>query len=116
MNRIIITAACCAGWGLAAHAQQGMSTWLQELAALRTLEQTVSQGYGTASNGLRNIGDLRADEYRLHQVYYGRLETVSPAVLSDPKTTQLENLLDMLTQRLTTELNYWRQQTPIDQP
>jgi len=116
MKRILIIAALCVGWGLVAHAQQGLSTWLEELAALRTLEQTVSQGYKIATSGIRNIGDLRADEYQLHQAYYGGLETVSTAVADNPKTVELENLLETLEQRLTSELKYWRNQTPIDQP
>jgi len=116
MKRILITGALCAGWGLAAHAQQGLSTWLEELAALRALEQTVSQGYKVATGGIRNIGDLRSDEYQLHQAYYGGLETVSPAIADDPKTAELKDLLETLEQRLTSELKYWRNQTPIDQP
>jgi len=116
MKRILITGALCAGWGLAAHAQQGLSTWLEELAALRALEQTVSQGYKVATGGIRNIGDLRSDEYQLHQAYYGGLETVSPAIADNPETVKLEDLLEKLEQRLTSELQYWRNQTPIDQP
>ena len=116
MKQLLITGALCAGWGLAAHAQQGLSTWLEELTALRTLEQTVSQGYKIATSGIRNIGDLRSDEYQLHQAYYGGLQTVSPAVADNPKIIELENLLETLEQRLTSELKYWRNQTPIDQP
>jgi predicted ATPase len=116
MKKLLITGALCAGWGLVAHAQQGLSTWLEELTALRTLEQTVSQGYKITTSGIRNIGDLRSEEYQLHQAYYGGFETVSTAVADDPKTVELENLLQTLEQRLTSELKYWRNQTPIDQP
>jgi hypothetical protein len=116
MKRILITGALCAGWGLAVHAQQGLSTWLEELAALRALEQTVSQGYKIATGGIQNIGDLRADEYQLHKAYYGGLQTVNPTVTDNPKTAQLKDLLQKLEQRLTSELKYWRNQTPIDQP
>jgi hypothetical protein len=116
MKRILITGALCAGWGLAAHAQQGLSTWLEQLAALRALEQTVSQGYKIAIGGIRNIGGLRANEYQLHQAYYGGLETVSPAITNSPKAVELKDLLESLEQRLTTELQYWRNQAPIDQP
>jgi len=114
MKRILITGAICAGWGLSVHAQQGLSTWLEELAALRTLEQTIKQGYTTVTNGLEDIGDLRMDEYRLHQAYYGALETVSPAVIDDPRTLELAALLQQLVQRLNITLDYWRGQTPID--
>ena len=116
MKRLLITGALCAGWGLVTHAQQGLSTWLEELAALRTLEQTVGQGYKIATGGIRNIGDLRSDEYQLHRAYYGGLETVSTAVADNPETVKLEELLETLEQRLTSELKYWRNQTPIDQP
>ena len=54
--------------------------------------------------------------YQLHQAYYGGLQTVSSAVADNPKTIELENLLETLEQRLTSELKYWRNQTPIDQP
>jgi hypothetical protein len=116
MKQILITGALCAVWGLAAHAQQGLSTWLEQLVALRSLEQTVSQGYKIATGGIRSIGDLRSEEYQLHQAYYGGLETVSTAVADDPETVKLEDLLETLEQRLTSELKYWRNQTPIDQP
>ena len=116
MKRILISGALCAGWGLTCHAQQGLSTWLEELAALRTLEQTVKQGYTTVTTGLQDIGDIREDEYRLHQAYYGSLETVNPAVADDPKTLELTALLRLLLARLNDELNYWRGQTPIYEP
>jgi hypothetical protein len=115
MKRIFISGALCASWGLAAHAQQGLTTWLEELAALRALERTVHQGYTIATNGLQNIGDLRTDEYRLHQGYYNGMEAVGPAVTDDPKTVELGKLLETFARRLTTELNYWRAMTPIDQ-
>lgn len=116
MKRLIISGALCAGWGLTAHAQQGLRTWIEELAALRALEQTVKTEYTTVATGLQSIGNLRADEYRLHQVYYGSLETVSAAVGDDPKIGELGGLLQQLKQRLNTELNYWRNQTPSDKP
>ena len=115
MKRILISAALCAGWGLACPAQ-GLSTWIEQLAALQALEQTVKQGYTTVTHGLQTIGDIRSDEYQLHQGYYGSLETVSPAVADDPKTLELTKLLEQLVQRLNAELDYWRAQTPIDEP
>ena len=91
MKRILFSCALCAGWGFTAHCQ-GLSTWIAELAALRTLEQTIQQGYTTVTHGLGSIGDIRADEYQLHQAYYGGLETVNPAVADDPKTAELTRL------------------------
>ena len=115
MKRFLFSGALCAGCGLACHAQ-GLSTWIEQLTALQALEQTVKQGYATVTHGLQNIGDIRTDEYQLHQVYYGSLETVNPAVADDPKTVELTKLLQQLVQRLNAELDYWHNQTPIDQP
>ena len=115
MTRLLFSCALCAGWALTAQAQ-GLSTWIQELAALRTLEQTVRQGYTTITTGLGSIGNIRMDEYQLHQDYYGSLEMVSPAVSGNSKTEELTALLQQLVRRLNAELIYWRAQTPIDQP
>lgn len=115
MKRLLISGALCAGWALNAHTQ-GLSTWIEQLAALQTLEQTVKQGYAAVTNGLQTIGNIRADEYQLHQAYYGSLATVNPAVVDDPRTLELTNLLQQLVERLNAELNYWRSRPPIDQP
>ena len=115
MNRLLFSGALCAGCCLTAHAQ-GLSTWIGELTSLRTLEQTIRQDYTTMTRRVETIGDIRLDEYQLHQAYYGSLQTVSPAVADDPKTAELTKLLQQLIQRLNTELTYWRAQPPIDQP
>ena len=103
----------CRIWDL--HAQ-GVTTWVEQLAALRTLEQTVQQGYSTVKNGLTNIGDLRYDEYQLLSDYYGSLATVNPAISADPKTEELVKVLGQLVGSLRTSLAYWQTQQPIDQP
>jgi hypothetical protein len=115
MKRLLLAGAlfACRPWG--GHAQ-GVATWVEQLAALRTLEQTIQQGYTTVKNGLTQIGDIRYDEYQLHSQYYGSLATVNPAISSDAKTERLVATLNELVQRLRMELAYWQAQQPIDQP
>lgn len=115
MTRFLLAGALLVCRPLAGHSQ-GVTTWVEDLAALRTLEHTVAQGYNTIKNGLGNIGDIRYDEYQLHIAYYGSLEMVNPALQSDPKTVALKDLLSQLVQRLQTSLAYWQSQQPIDQP
>jgi hypothetical protein len=93
-----------------------VSTWIAQLAALRTLEQTVQQGYATVKDGLDHIGDVRYTEYQLHSQYYGSLSTVNPAVETDAKTAELVELLSQLVRRLQASLAYWQKQHPVTQP
>jgi hypothetical protein len=115
MKRFLLvgTLFVCRPW--VGHAQ-GVATWIEQLAALRTLEQTVQQGYTTVKNGLTHIGDIRYDEYELHSQYYGSLATVNPTIRADPKTEGLAALLNRLVQSLQKELAYWQMQQPSDQP
>lgn len=114
MKRVMLGTLCvCTGWGC--HAQ-GVSTRVEQLAALKTLEQTIQQGYTTVTDGLTRIGDIRSDEYQLHSAYYGSLASVNPAIGADPNTGKLVTALNELVQRLQTSLSYWQSQQPIDQP
>ena len=115
MKRILFLAALCGGWALHGHAQ-GLGTWIDQLAALRTLEQTVQSGNRSVTSGLGTIGDIQSDEYQLHSAYYGSLATVNPAVADDPKMGELRSLLTELFQALNARLDYWRKQEPIVQP
>lgn len=115
MKRIFFLGALIGGWALCGHTQ-GLSTWIEQLAALRTIERTVQSGYRIATNGLQTIGDFQRDEYQLHSTYYGSLATVNPAVANDPKTAELRSLLNGLIQALNVRLAYWRKQEPIVQP
>ena len=104
-------------WGTTAstgHAQ-GLQTSIDELAAFRTLAQTVQSGYHLTTTGLTSIGAAKDAEYQLHEAFFGQLATVSPAVAGDPELGALINRLQTLIQELNTQLNYWRQQSPIIQ-
>ena len=112
MKRIALGTLCvCLTW--VCHAQ-GVTTWVEQLAALRTLEQTIQQGYTTVKNGLTRIGDVRYDEYQLHTEYYDGLATVNPGIQTDPKIVELMTLLGQMVNRLQTSLSYWQTQKPID--
>ena len=96
MKYILITGLVIGGFGFPGRAQ-GVATWVEQLAALRTLEQTVQQGYQTVKNGLDHIGVLRYEEYQLHSAYYGSLETVNPVFMTDPVVIELRENLKKLT-------------------
>jgi hypothetical protein len=114
MKRILLLGALCGG-ALAGHCQS-LSTWLDELAALRTLQETVGEGYQIMKSGLNTIGEIKQTEYGLHRVYFGSLDSVSTAVQADPKLVELRTDLNRLLDRLNAELNFWRKQEPNDQP
>ena len=114
MNRILCLAVVWAVTALSGHAQ-GLQTSIDELAAFRTLAQTVQSGYHLATTGLTSIGATKDAEYQLHEAFFGQLATVNAAVASDPELGALINRLQTLIQELNTQLNYWRQQSPIIQ-
>ena len=115
MKHLLLAGTLCVCRPWVGHAQ-GVATWIEQLAALRTLEETVQQGYTTVKNGLTHIGDIRYDEYELHSRYYGSLTTVNPVIQSDPKIVELRTSLTRLVQGLQKELAFWQTQHPIDQP
>ena len=104
----------CGGCILTTHAQ-GLQTSIDELAAFRTLAQTVQSGYHLATTGLTSIGAAKDAEYQLHSAYFGSMSSINPAVANDPELGALINRLQTLIQELNTQLNYWRQQFPIIQ-
>jgi hypothetical protein len=115
MKRILILGALLGGWAVVGHAQ-GLGVWIEQLAALRSLEQTTQTCYQTVKNGLQTIGGIQGDEYQLHSTFYASLATVNPAVANDPKTAELRSLLNGMIQQLNLELSFWRKQEPIVQP
>lgn len=114
MKKIILFGALLGG--ARSSPAQDVTTWLEQLAALNTLQHTVEQGYQSVTTGLQTIGDIKNDEYQLHEAYYGSQATVSPVVINDPDATALRNRLNELIQRLQTELAWWRKQQSITQP
>ena len=114
MIRVCCIIALCGGLALEGHAQP-IRTWIEQLVALRTLENTVQQGYRIAGDGLQTIGVIRADEYRLHADYFGSLDNVKPVVADDPRIQVLRSRLAALIARLQASLEYWQRQ-PILSP
>jgi hypothetical protein len=91
------------------HAQT-LEVMAEQLAALRTLQQSTTQGYQIMDSGLDSIGQITNGEYQLHQTYFGSLAAVSPAVTNDAQLTVLRNLQTQLVQQINSALAYWRQQ------
>jgi len=109
MKRILIFCALLGAGGLACHAQT-LEVMAEQLAALRTLQQSTTQGYRIMTTGVQNIGQITDGEYQLHQTYFGSLAVVSPAVTDDPRLIALQHLQAQLVQEINTVLAYWRQQ------
>lgn len=109
MIRLILISALCGGLILPAHAQS-IDTWIEQLAALRTLGNTIRQEYRTVTSGLWTIGDLRIREYRLHSAWMDSLGTVRLEVRDDPKTGALRARLQALQDQIRSALEYWRKQ------
>jgi hypothetical protein len=109
MTRLFLISAFCGGLILPAHAQS-INTWIEQLAALQTLGNTIRQEYRTVTGGLRTIGDIRVQEYRLHSAWMDSLGTVRMEVLDDPKTGALRVRLEALQEQIRSAIEYWRQQ------
>jgi hypothetical protein len=89
---------------------QSLAAMAEQLTALRTLQQSTTQGYQIAGGGLDSIGQITNAEYQLHQVYFSSLGAVSPAVMSDAKLAALKSLQMQLVQQINAALAYWKQQ------
>jgi hypothetical protein len=94
---------------LMCHAQT-LEVMAEQLAALRALQQSTTQGYRIMTTGVQNIGQITDGEYQLHQTYFGSLATVSPAVTNDSKLTALRTLQRQLVKEINSALDYWQQQ------
>jgi hypothetical protein len=114
MIRVCCIIALCSGLTLRGHAQ-AITTGIEQLAALQTLENTVQQGYRIATGGLQTIGEIRAGEYQLHLDYFSSLDSVKPVVAGDPHVQALRSQLTTLIAQLQAELAYWQRQ-PILTP
>ncbi|GGB23877.1 hypothetical protein [Puia dinghuensis] len=114
MNRLLLISALCGGLALPGHAQS-IRTWIEELAALQTLEHTIQQGYQTVSSGLQTIDAIRRGEYGLHSTYFSSLDRVKPVVTGDPRVQALRSRLTALIAQLQAALDYWKRQ-PIVSP
>jgi len=114
MKRFFLVCTLCGELALCGHAQS-LSAWIEQLAALQTLQHTIRQDYQTMTGGLQNIGVIRNQEYQLHRAYFGSLDTVSVAVGNDPLLAELRSRLTALIQQVQTSLQYWQRQ-PILSP
>jgi hypothetical protein len=89
---------------------QSLAAMAEQLTALRTLQQSTTQGYQIMGSGLDSIGQITNAEYHLHQAYFGSLAAVSPAVSNDAKLAALKELQAQLVQQINAALAYWKQQ------
>jgi hypothetical protein len=83
----IILALCGAGC-LQCHAQT-IPVMTEQLAALRTLQQSVGKGYTIATHGLQTIGNEQDGEYQQHCTWILSLSAVNPTLFNystDQKT------------------------------
>jgi hypothetical protein len=109
MKRILIFCALAGAGSLTCHAQT-LEVMAEQLAALRTLQQSTTQGYQIIGDGLDSIGQITNAEYQLHQAYFGSLAVVAPAVSNDAKLAALRDLQKQLIQQINAALAYWKQQ------
>lgn len=114
MIRVLLVCALCGGFCMTTPAQS-IDAWIEQLAALKTLSNTIRQGYATMTGGLQHIGNFRAGEYQLHDGYFSSLDTVKTAVLDDPRVAALQRRLRELIGQLQSALGYWQRQ-PILSP
>ena len=114
MIRLFLISALCGGLALRGHTQS-ISTWIEELAALQTLQRTIQDGYRIVTGGIQTIGTIRWREYQLHNGYVDGLDSVRPAIDYDPKVQALRNRLDALERQIRSALDYWQHQ-PILSP
>lgn len=109
MIRLFLISALCGGLALRGHTQS-LAVWIDQLAALQTLQTTVQQAYATATIGLQTIGDIRSVEYQLHRGYFNSLDSIKPAIGNDARLQVLHTRLEGLIDRLRSALDYWQNQ------
>jgi len=109
MKRLLIFCALLGAGGLTCHCQT-LEVMAEQLAELRTLQQSTTQGYQIMTSGADHIGQITNGECQLHQSYFGSLDAVSPTVTDDPRLIALQHLQAQLVQEINSALAYWRQQ------
>lgn len=114
MIRFLFISAFCGGLALQGHSQP-ITVWIEQLAALQTLHNTVQQGYAAITGGLQIVGDTRYKEFQLHESYFAGFDTVKPVIDDDPRVQALRVRLDSLVVQLRSALDYWQGQ-PILSP
>lgn len=114
MTRLFLISALCGALALRGHAQP-ITAWIEQVAALQTLQFTVQQGYATVTGGLQIIGDIRYTEFRLHDSYFSSLDSIKPVIDDDPWVQALRSRLAALIAQIRAALDYWQRQ-PILSP
>ena len=90
MKKQIITFSLIAAGSFTAHAQT-ISTMTQQLAVLRSLEQSLQKGYTLVTHGLKDIGDHQDNEYQQHLSYFNSLYSINPNIYSLSKLSDAQN-------------------------
>jgi len=109
MKRILLATAIVLAVTAPATAQS-VTTAIEQLAALRSLDQTLQQGYQTITTGLNTIGSIRLEEFGLHKTYITGLAIVQAPVSTDQRLLALRTRLARLTRQLQSSIEYWQQQ------
>jgi hypothetical protein len=67
------------------HAQDVLSTGLEQLSALQGYIHTAEDGYRIVTDGLRLAGDVKGGEFNLHRIFFSSLKEVDEAVINNPE-------------------------------
>jgi len=109
MKRILLATAIVLAVTAPATAQS-VTTAIEQLAALRSLDQNLQEGYQTVTTGLNIIGSIRLEELVMHKAYITGLDIVQPPVSTDQRLLALRIRLARLTGQLQSTLEYWQHQ------
>jgi hypothetical protein len=72
---------------------------IQQIALLQTYIGYVEKGYNIVNKGLTLIGDIKRDDFNLHNDFFNAFEAVSPKIKSDAKiATMIAMQLGMIAQ------------------
>ena len=66
-----------------------METMTEQIIRLETTLKLAQQGYSIAQKGLSVIADFKKGDFDLHTVFFGSLQTVSPAIKGSAKAADI---------------------------
>jgi hypothetical protein len=80
----------------------------QQIAALALLIDRSEKGYRIVEGGLAHIGGITGTEYGLHQIYFGSLSMVNPAVAQMPEVGEILSMETGIVNGMASAVKRWR--------
>jgi hypothetical protein len=104
----ILSAIFFFGWMRVARAQGAPQAILEQIVALKGYITTAEDGTKIAKMGLSAIQKIRNEEFQLHRVFFGSLETINPIARYTPEVFEIIQLQESLINMFGIALTRWQ--------